>query len=212
MDYLDIKDAAKAYCDRYDDELESAIPYFMRVVESKVNSALKTGEQSVRSQIYLEVDQEYYGLPDDWAGFRDVERLSPGQRTGTTLSYLAPEAMNKINQKYYDHRRHPYYTVIANQIQVSAPATGSDEILEVVYYQKVPRLSSDQQSNWLSERAPDVYIFGLCSEISAFAKDEVLFQGYDFRFKEALSQLTQDDQVTRWSGPSLQVQVEGPVV
>ena len=40
------------------------MPAFTRVVESKINTALKVGEQSVRAQIYLEDGQEYYGLPE----------------------------------------------------------------------------------------------------------------------------------------------------
>ena len=45
MNYKQIKDAAQGYVDRYDQELVSAIPGFTKVVESKINTALKTGEQ-----------------------------------------------------------------------------------------------------------------------------------------------------------------------
>jgi len=55
-------------------------------------------------------------------------------------------------------------------------------------------------------------VFGLCAEISAFAKDEMGFQGYDARFKESLASITMDDQITRWSGPSLRTQVDGLIV
>lgn len=211
MNFRELKAAAQAYCDRYDEEMVDVLPSFMRVVESKINTALKTGEQSVRSRIYLDPDQEYYGLPSDWAGFREVEILSPGDRTGSTLTYLPPEEMSKLNRRYEEVvRRHNYYTVVANQIQIAPPS--QDDVLEVVYFQRVPALTSDDQTTWLSEKAPDAYIFGLCCEISGFAKDEVSFAGYDARFKEALMQITQDDQVTRWSGPSLHTQVEGLVV
>ena len=71
---------------------------------------------------------------------------------------------------------------------------------------------TDDESNWLSEKNPDAYIFGLCAEIAAFAKDDISFQVYDSRFKESLANITQDDQVTRWSGPALRVQVDGLTV
>lgn len=67
MNYKQIKEAAQSYVDRYDQELIGAIPGFTKVVESKINTALKTGEQAVRAQIWLERDKEYYGLPSDWA-------------------------------------------------------------------------------------------------------------------------------------------------
>ena len=106
--------------------------------------------------------------------------------------------------------RHFYYTVIADQLQICPP--NGDDLLEMVYYQLVPPLIEDADTNWLTNKHPDTYIFGLCAEMAAFAKDAEMFTAYDSRFKESLANITQDDQVTRWSGPSLRVQIEGLVV
>lgn len=219
MNRKDIIAAAQAYVDRYDEELASAVNSFLRVVESKINTALKVGEQSVRAQIYLEDNQEYYGLPDDFGGFRDVELIKKGSANlsvvgaksgfgGQTLTYATPEHMNGLERR--GHVNHKHYTVIANQIQISPPSNG--DILEVVYYQTVPALQSDDDTNWLTEKHPDAHIFGLCAEMAAFAKDDISFQLYDARFKESLANITQDDQVTRWSGPHLRVELDGLIV
>lgn len=211
MNYKEIVEAAKAYTDRYDDELAAAMPAFTRVVEGKINNALRTGDQSVRAQISMQRGQEYYSLPCDWGGFRDVELLSPGQTHGLSLIYLSPEEMNKVSRQNNSSRGpHSYYTVIAGQIQIAPPADG--QMLEVCYYQRLPKLSKDDDTNWLTEKNCDAYIFGLCTEISAFAKDLVAFETYKVRFMDALMDITMEDQVTRWSGPALRVQVEGLVV
>lgn len=217
MNYKQIKDAAQSYVDRYDAELVNAIPGFTKVVESKINSALKTGEQSVRAQIWLERDKEYYGLPEDWGGFRDVELVYKGSQSlnegtgyhpvgGHTLIYVNPEQMNGTSRR----ERQRYYTVIANQIQVAPPT--DNQILEVVYYQRVPMLTQDSDTNWLTEKHPDSYIFGLCAEISAFAKDAMGFELYKMRFAESINDIAMDDQVTRWSGPSLRTYTDGLIV
>ena len=211
MNYGEIKRIAQSYTDRYDQELVDAIPAFTKIVEGKINNALRTGDQSVRAQIWLQRDEEYYGLPDDWGGARDVEILTDGTRTGgRTLTYLAPEEMNKLSRKHDGRNRHNYYTIIAGQIQVAPPT--DNEVLEIVYHQRLPALVNDDDSNWLTEKNPDAYVFGLCTEIGAFAKDEMTFASYDSRFKEALANVTQEDQVTRWSGPALRVQIDGLVV
>ena len=207
MNYKEIIDASKAYTDRFDEELADSMTAFTRVVEAKINNALRTGDQSVRSQIWLQRGQEYYGLPCDWGGARDVEILHEGQQHGKTLVYLAPEEMNKLSRQ---HGEHSYYTIIAGQIQVSPPA--DDQVLEVVYYQRLPELAEDDDTNWLTEKNPDAYIFGLCTEISAFAKDPMQFEVYKQRFNEAMIDITREDQITRWSGPALRTQVEGLVV
>ena len=41
MNYGEVIAAAKAYVDRYDDELAKVLPSFTSVVESKINTALK---------------------------------------------------------------------------------------------------------------------------------------------------------------------------
>ena len=92
-----------------------------------------------------------------------------------------------------------------------APPT-DNEILEIVYYQRLPALEKDGDSNWLTDKNPDAYIFGLCTEISAFAKDIASYESYKVRFNEAMMDITMEDQVTRWSGPALRVQIEGMVV
>ena len=184
------------------------MPAFIRVVEGKINNALRTGDQAIRSQIYLERENEYYGLPSDWGGARDIEILHEGQQHGRTLVYLSPEEMNKASRQV--NGRHNYYTIIANQIQIAPPS--DNEILEITYYQRLPALENDTDSNWLTHKNPDAYIFGLCTEISAFAKDPILFESYRGRFAESLMDITMEDQITRWSGPSLRVQVDGLVV
>ena len=50
------------------------------------------------------------------------------------------------------------------------------------------------------------------SEINAFAKDGQSFMTYDTRFKESLNDIVVDDQITRWSGPSLRTEVDGLIV
>lgn len=211
MNYGEIKKTAQSYTDRYDKEMVDVMPAFTKIVEGKINNALRTGDQAVRAQIWLLRDEEYYGLPSDWGGARDVEVLPVGKRTGgRTLTYLAPEDMNKVKREHPGRSRHNYYTIIAGQIQVAPPT--DNEVLEIVYYQRLPSLAADTDSNWLTEKNPDAYVFGLCAEIGAFAKDDMSFASYDARFKEALSNITQEDQITRWSGPAHRVQVDGLVV
>ena len=221
MNYKQIVAAAQAYVDRYDDELRDTIPSFSRVVESKINTALKVGQQSVRALLHLEKGQEYYSLPSDFGGMRDIEIIHKGSASidhtnsthpvgGHTMTYLSPEDMNRVRRGDSWRHRDYYYTVIAGQLQVSH--SDADDLVEMVYYQLVPALIEEDDSNWLTNKHPDAYIFGLCAEMAAFAKDDAAFMAHDARFKESLANITQDDAVTRWSGPSLRVQIEGMVV
>jgi hypothetical protein len=211
LNRAEITTAAQAYMDRYDEELVDTMPAFFSVVEAKVNTALKTGAQAVRSQIPVVGGLEYYALPCDFGGFRDIELIRGGYSAkvfaGNTLIYASPEFMNGAQP---EHDRRGYYTIIADQLQIRPAVEG--DLIEIVYFQKVPSLKEDDDSNWLSENHPDAYIFGVCAEIAAFAKDDLAYAGYDARFRTSVNDIMVDDQVTRWSGPTLQVQVDGMIV
>ena len=210
MNYGEVITAAKAYVDRYDDELATVIPSFTRVVESKINTALKVAGQSVQAtQIWLDDGETYYGLPSDFGGMSDIQIVKRGEsQEAKTLVYVNSEEFLRVVAE--PSRGRYYYTLVADQIRIPPPA--SDEMIELTYYQMIPPLTEMDDSNWLTEKHPETYIFGLCAEMGAFAKDEQVFAGYDNRFKETLFNITQDDAVTRWSGPSLRIAVEGMVV
>ena len=82
-------------------------------------------EQSVRAQIYLEDGREYYGLPDDFGGFRTSSlwrRVAP-----TSVTQRAPRSvvdMTYINPSMNGLERKGAETTIIVGNQISPPANG----------------------------------------------------------------------------------------
>ena len=209
MNYTEIVDLAKSYSDRNDDiELTANMDNFIKIVESRVNRRLMVQKMAVRTLLTMVDGQQYYGLPSDFAGLRDIEirneNLDTGQESTfrTTLHYLIPEHMNQAN-KY--NAGFCYYTIVANQLQVSEPQDG--KILELIYYRKLPNLSDANPTNWMSVDNPDVYVFGLLTEISSFIKNIDATQLWDSRFNNALEEISTFDDTSRWSGTPLQVRL-----
>jgi hypothetical protein len=205
MNYSDIVVAALAYSDRQDSEVSNNMGHFIRVVETRVNRKLKVQSMTVRSATPTVAGQEYYGLPEDFAGIRDIElREEMLSQARDTLQFLTPEQMNQYSNNTGSK---VYYTIIANQLQIM-PAQESNKVLEIIYYRKVPNLNSTDTENWLSTQNPDVYIFGILVEISAFTKDSEAAVLWEARFSVALDEIALDDAITRWSGPPLTVRSE----
>lgn len=204
MNYTEIKTAALSIADREDTETVDNIDVFLRIVEARISRKLKVGDMSVRKEIATVEDQEYYDLPAGFAGLRDIEIKDSATATDrATLKYYSPESLNNHST---NKGQEVAYTIIANQLQI-VPDKG-DLTLELVYYKKVTALDSTNNENWISIDNPDAYIFGLMVEISAFVKDAEAANLWDARFKEALNDIDDDDQETRWSGQSLQIRVE----
>ncbi len=217
MNVSEVKTLAQAYTDRYDGELVNRLDDFLRIVESKVNTQLKTGGMATRAQIWTEVNEEYYELPDDFAGMRDIELIprgsvaigpnGPNSVAGRSLAYCSPDEMNRRSREGADTY---FYSIIANQLQIAPPS--DNDLVEIVYYCMVPKLTDADPVNWLSEKHPDCYVFGLCAEISAFAKDGDALTTWDARFKESLQNIQMNDDRERWSGLPMSITVDGMIV
>jgi len=205
MNYTEVVNLALSYSDRNDLEVADRMDDFLRVVESRINRKLKVQEMSVRSYVQTSDDKEYYTLPNDFAGLRDIEVKSSTTATGrTTLKYLNPEQLNNVNE----NSAGVYYTIVAGQLQIR-PRRPSGEVIEIIYYRRVPPLNATvQPENWVSINYPDIYLFGLMVEISSFAKDAEAKVLWDERFLMGLNELQDDDFSSRWSGTALQVRVE----
>jgi hypothetical protein len=203
MNYTDIVNAAIAYADRQDVEVSNNIDVFILMIEARINRLLKTRQQSTRAYSPTKDGAEYYPLPPDYAGMRDIQldNVVPTQEyKAQQFHYLNPEQFNEQRSKPYSGSL--YYTVIANQIQIYPIQPGGKSI-ELIYYQKVPPLNVSNPVNWMSTDHPDIYLAGLTAEISLFAKDYEAATGWYDRLKTAISELDVSDIQERWAGQAL---------
>lgn len=207
MNFSEITTLALAYTDREDDEVTTRMDKFILLVEARINRKLKTLDMSARSIIDLTVnpDQEYYQVPTDFGGLRDIE-INTGPRR-KTLVYLNPEQMNNLISSSADSLNITkiYYTITAQQIQIWPKQSSGN--LEIIYYQRVPPLTSVNDQNWIGDEFPDAYIHGICQEITAFAKDTEGFKIWKLRFDESLAEIQLEDRENRWSGTPLEVKI-----
>ena len=210
MTYNELVNLSIAYADRYDIEVKDNIPSFIIMTEARINRLLKTRKQSARATTVAIDGLEYYGLPPDWAGMRDINAnvfQSSGSSKSEPMHLLDPTTFENtiIKDRVYQTKGN-IYTVIADQIRIH-PTLSDGSSIEMVYYQKVPPLTLENQSNWLSNDNPDIYLAGMTAEISLFAKDYDAATGWYDRLKVAVGELDNVDWQERWSGDSLQIRL-----
>lgn len=207
MNYTDLISACKAYADRQDIEVDNNLDNFILMAEARINRLLKTREQTARVYAPTRDGTEYYSLPPDYRGMRDI-KLNDGlpheDHKTTPFDYLNPQQFNIRRDQEYCNKL--YYTIIADQIQIF-PKQDAGLSLEIIYYQKVPNLNDTENSNWLSTEHPDIYLAGVTAEIEIFAKNYDVGQSWRDRMSEAINELEQSDEVERWSGSPLVTKV-----
>lgn len=202
MIYEELVAAAKAYADRNDLEVEANMDVFILMAEARINRILKTREQSMRITTPVNPTEEYYALPEDYSGMRDIHFTSMGGNTNENMQYLAPSMFNIKRSTVYSGTR--YYTIVASQLQIF-PVSQTGGTMEMIYYQNVPNLSEDNPQNWVSNFHPDIYLSGIISEIEAFVKNYDVSKAWDQRMTRALDELEKSDEIEVWSGTSLTV-------
>lgn len=202
MTYDEIKAAAIAYSMRTDQETIDMMDTFLGIVESRINRSLSVGKMFNRAVINVVEGTYYYGLPEEFLSLRDIQLNDSTGHVIDTLNYVSPEIMNA---QIRDNSPALSYTLVANQLQISNPTV--DTMLEIVYRESIKPLNSVDNLNWIAELFPDVYIFGLLVEISAFAKDAPAGQVWNERLNGVLQAIQSDDDKNRWSSPSLSIRM-----
>lgn len=201
MTYDELVALVKAYSDRYDAEVADNIDNFMRLAEMRISRLLRVRDMTARAKIATEDDAEYYPLPLDFAGIRDIELQDNGSRY--TMSYANPEQMNSLHSGA-DSVSGYYYTIVANQLHVK-PEQPAGKFIELVYYQTVPALTSSNFFNWVSLYHAELYLSGMMIEVQSFVKNAEGMKLWSERFNAAANELSVTDQNDRWSGTPLQV-------
>ena len=96
MNYTDIKTLSLGYSNRDDTDVIGKMDFFILMVESIINTELDTRRMAHRLTLNLEDGREYYCLPADFRGMRDIEVYVPDEDGNkpaaptTTLHYLNP--------------------------------------------------------------------------------------------------------------------------
>jgi len=188
--YTDLKASVADFLNRSD--LTSVIPDFVTMAEAEFNRTLRVREMSVRTQ--GPIDSQYVKLPDDFLGMRNIELMTDPV---TPLEY-------KNLQNLDIHRRNDktgkplYYSIVQNSIEF-APIPDETYTLEIVYYQKVPTLSSNT-TNWLLDNHPDAYLYGTLQHSAPYLQSDERVGVWAGKYQQVIEQITTSDEKAKFSG------------
>jgi len=207
MNYEEIVDAALSYADRSDTGTVSRIGTFLRIVESRVNTVLTVQSMTATESITLQENVVDYGLPASYKALVDIKYTGPSINKSLTL--LTPEEIaaakdDPTNNSVYG------YAIIGGTLTLAFIPSADDIIdnnLSIIFFKRLPGLTSVTTTNWLSELNPECYIFGLCVEIFSFVKDADAAMLWEQRFNDSLAKIADNDYLHHWSGQSITTRV-----
>lgn len=205
MEYQELADAARAYADRNDIEVNDNLDVFFIMAESRINRVLKIAKQSHRLYTRSIEGQEYYALPPDYNGMRAIQ-FNTGQpdtdgSATKTLTFVTPNVMAEMQAAGPQGDKY-YYSIVSGQIQVfpTLPHAGT---IEIIHYRRLVHLTKDNKTNWMSLDHPDIYLAGLICEIESFVKNYDAATLWDTKMTRMIEELRLDNEESLWAGNTL---------
>jgi len=143
--YTELQASVADFLNRSD--MTSVIPDFITMCEADMNRTLRVREMSIRTR--APINSQYVKLPADFLGMRNIDLLTDPV---TPLSYLNLQNLD-IHRSNKSTGKPLYYSIMQGSIEFS-PVPDSEYTLEIIYYQKIPALSTNS-TNWLLTDHPD---------------------------------------------------------
>ena len=191
--YTELQASIADFLNRSD--LTSVIPDFITMCEADFNRTLRVRDMSVRSR--APIDSQYVKLPADFLGMRNIDLLTDPV---TPLTYK--NLQNLDIHRAGDATGKPlYYSVMKDNLEF-APVPDGDYTIEIVYYQKIPALSSADTDgvNWLLTDHPDAYLYGSLMHSAPYLQADERIGLWAGKYNQILEQIKKSDEQAKFSG------------
>ena len=191
--YSDLKASITAWTHRSD--LTSYLDDFILLCEARMNRELQVSQQeTILSSVGT---SQYITLPTDYLALR---KISITANPVCEIKYITPVEMDILDTNSGILQ---FYTIVGDQIKLN---TASDYDVEIVYYAKIPALSSGNTTNWVIDSHPEAYLYGCLAEAFKFIQNNEEAASYIALFNQVLQQIKHLDSGRKY-GNSMRVRV-----
>lgn len=176
-------------------ELIQLADNFIQLAESDFNSRLRCREMIVRARTTN--DDEYVRLPTDFLEAINLQIIG-GQ---TPLRYVTLDQADQIKHAQIYTQVHAY-SIMNGAIEL-IPNPAEDVEIEMVYYAEIPALTSSNTSNWLLNKAPDIYLYGSLLHAAPLLEEDARIPLWDSICNKRIESLNLESTKSLHSGSPL---------
>ena len=190
MTYDSLTSTVLQYLERQDAAVVAAIPTFITLCEFEIAQEIKTLGQLTVANSTVTPDEPTLAKPARWR-----KTVSMSINNGTTM---VPVFLRKFEylKNYWptvtDTGLPKYYADTDYEHWYLAPTPDQAYTFEVLYYERIAPLSSTNQTNWLTQYAPNAMLYGTLLQAMPFLKNDAraIFQQ---KYTEAITALKTED-------------------
>lgn len=175
-------------------DLITKVPLFIQLVEERLSRILRVPEMEEVATITTT-----NGVGDLPTDFREARHVYVDGDIDTELS---PVSLSVIRTQYPigNATRPQVYAISGGQIY-AAPYDDSDLILH--YYQDIPAISTDNETNWCISKHPSLYLRGVLLEAEFFGWNDERLPLIKSAWDEAIAELNAQGASKRHGGGPL---------
>lgn len=190
LTYDSLTSTVLQYLERKDAAVVEAIPTFISLAEFEVAQEIKTLGQLQVANATMTMGNPILQKPARWRKTVSMNVLVGGKKQPVYLrkyeyleNYWPDNTQVDVPLYYADTDWEHWYI---------APTPASNYTFEVLYYERIAPLSSTNQTNWLTQNAPNAMLFGTLLQAMPFLKNDqrTIFQQ---KYTEALQSLKAED-------------------
>lgn len=192
MTYNSLIQDIQQYLERNDSAVTNQIPEFIMLAEFEIAQQIKTlGQLQVATSTMVSTNP-VIPKPARW-------------RKSVSMNITVNNAIQPVLLRKYEYLRtySPsvtstgtplYYADYNYDNWIVAPTPDQAYTFEVLYYERLAPLSADNQTNWLTQNAPNAMLYGALLQAILFVKNDQR-QIFQQKYDQAIQFLKQEDQL-----------------
>lgn len=190
LTYDSLTSTVLEYLERKDAAVVNAIPTFITLAEFEIAQIIKTLGQLQVVESTMSVGDPILPKPARWRKTVSMSVTVNGKKQPVLLrkyeylkNYWPDNTQTDVPLFYADTDWEHWYL---------APTPSDDYQFEVLYYERISPLSSTNQTNWITQNAPNAMLFGTLLQAMPFLKNDQR-QIFQQKYTEALQSLKAED-------------------
>jgi len=193
MTYDSLTTDITQYLERNDTAVVQQIPQFIMLAEFEIAQQIKTLGQQQVVESTMTVGNPIIQKPARW---RKTTSMNLTTQSGEIQPiYLRKyEYLRSYSPNVSSTDMPLYYADYNYDNWIVAPTPDFAYSFEVLYYERIQPLSSETQTNWLTQNAPNAMLYGTLLQAMPFLKNDQR-QIFQQKYTEAMQILKQEDQL-----------------
>jgi len=194
LTYDNLTSTVLQYLERTDAAVVNFIPMAIMLAEFEIAENIKTLGQMLVADGNMNINNPVIAKPARW-------RKTVSMTLTTTAGQKQPILLRKLE---YLNNYAPDVTATGTPLYYAdydadhwfvAPTPSSNFAFETLCYTRLQPLASDNQTNWLTQNAPNAMLYGTLKQTAPFLKDDARLQVWSGLFDAAMAALKAEDQL-----------------